>query len=130
MRGIGIQAEVSVQEVGIGVVVELASAEPALQAERSETRPEGAQVQRGHVARHLGNPVAHSAVSCLFLGHRGVGVLVAAIDGQPACAAQARKSSGTPRLSIWPRFSRISRIGEDVGLMVTAVMGRLTWVRK
>ena len=36
VRGIGVEAEVAVEEIGVGVVVELAAAQAALQAERAE----------------------------------------------------------------------------------------------
>ena len=60
MRGVGVEAEVAVEQKEIGVVVVLVSAEPALQAERAEARLVGAEIQRGHVARDFGNPVAES----------------------------------------------------------------------
>ena len=36
VRGVGIEAEVAVQQIGVGVVVKLAAAQAALQAERSD----------------------------------------------------------------------------------------------
>jgi hypothetical protein len=70
-----------------------------------------------------------NALGLAVVGHGGVRVLVAAVDRQPAPRRKLVVQRNA-RLSIWPRFSRISRIGEELGLMVTASMGRLTWVRK
>ena len=38
VRGVGVEAEVAVEEIGVGVVVELAAAEAAFEAEGSEAR--------------------------------------------------------------------------------------------
>ncbi len=54
MLGIGVEPKVSVQEIGVGVVVELMPAQPALQAQSADALPRCAQIQRCHVARHLG----------------------------------------------------------------------------
>ena len=126
VRGVGVEAEVAVEQEGIGIVVELAATQAALQAEGAEPWFEGAEVQRGHVARDFGNPVAKILRAA---ADGGVGVLIAAIAASQDRGASS-KSSATPRLSIWPRFSRTSRMGDEVGLTVTATMGRLTWVRK
>ena len=47
VRGVGVEAEVAVEQISVGVVVKLAAAEPALQAERSER---GREARRFSVA--------------------------------------------------------------------------------
>ena len=56
-------------------------------------------------------------------------VLVAAVESEPTLRRNFEVDA-TPRLSIWPRFWRFSRIGEVLGVKVTATMGRLTCVSK
>ena len=77
VRGVGVEAEVAVEQIGVGVVVELAAAEAAFEAEGSEARAGGAEIERGHVARDFGNPVAQILRAAR---DDGVRVLVAAVD--------------------------------------------------
>ena len=63
VRGVGVEAEVAVEKIGVGVVVKLAAAQAALQADGSERRPGCAQVERGQVARDFRNPIAEIPAS-------------------------------------------------------------------
>ena len=55
---VGIHAEVSVQQVGVGIIVELVAAEAAFQTQRAPFGFGGAEIERCHVARDFGNPIA------------------------------------------------------------------------
>ena len=58
VRGVGVEAEVAVEQIGVGIVVKLTAAETALEADGSDGRPGCAQVERGQVAGNFGNPFA------------------------------------------------------------------------
>src|ERR1700677_484179 len=48
VRGVGVEAEVAVEEIGVGVVVKLAAAEAGFKADGSEARARCTQVEVGH----------------------------------------------------------------------------------
>ena len=122
VRGVGVETEVAVQEIGVGVVVEL---RPLRRLCRLRVPSDGRKARRLSVAMLRATSGIQLPRSCGAARDHGVRVLVAAVDGEPASGAQVHKSSETPRLSIWPRFSRMSRIGEELGLVVTADDGAI-----
>ena len=81
VRGVGVEAEIAGEQIGVGIVVILAAAQAAFEAERSEPRARGAQIERGHVARDFGNPIAVDRMRAAR--DDGVRVLIAAIDREP-----------------------------------------------
>ena len=85
VRGVGIEAEVAVEEIGVGVVVKLTAAEAALEAKGSERRTGGAQVKRGQIAGDFRNPIAEVLRAAR---DHGVRVLVAAVDGEPGAGRE------------------------------------------
>ena len=79
VRGVGVKAEVAVEQKDVGIVVVLASAQAALQAECADLWTEGTQVEGGHVASDFGDPVAEVMRAAADGGLR---VLIAAVDAQ------------------------------------------------
>lgn len=55
---VGVEAEVAVQREEVCIVVVLTAAYAALETQCAKTRFEGAKIQRAHVARDFGYPVA------------------------------------------------------------------------
>ena len=90
--GVGVEAEVAVQEIGVGVVVKLAAAETALEADGSERRAGCAEIESGHVAGDLGNPIAEILRAAR---DHSVGILIAAVDNERRAGAE-RRAGGEP----------------------------------
>ena len=76
-RRIGIETKISVQQEKVRVVIELVTAEPALQTQRAEDRFVGAKVQCGHVACDFGDPIAKVLRAAR---DGGMCILIATID--------------------------------------------------
>lgn len=80
VRGVGIEAEVAVEEIRVGVVVKLAAAQAALQADGSDGWAGCAQIERGQIAGDFRNPIAEVLRAARDYGVR---ILVAAVDREP-----------------------------------------------
>src|SRR5580692_4356231 len=80
VRGVGIETKVSMQEKEVRVVIELVTAEPALQTQRADGRFVRVQIQGGHVAGDFGNPVVEILRST---GNGCMCVLIPAVERQP-----------------------------------------------
>ncbi len=108
MGSVGTEAEVAMQQILVGIIVKLPSADPSLQAE--QTPPPAGQIAAGWSPCCA--PPGESNYPPGSAPRRCWSRLHPRIDSRPRyppnSPAGTAKSSDTPRLSIWPRFSRLS----------------------
>ena len=97
MRTIRIEPEIAVQQKQVCIIIVLVSAQSALQTQCADMRPKRAQIQRRHIPRHLGNPVAQILRAAR---HHRVRVLVAAIDGEPVLRRHFRIDSNAAAFNL------------------------------